>query len=284
MTIQVNPVRRNLKFSLPKDQITTWNKGHLHISHFFNALSVFFPVGERFFINSIRNYRNQVEGDQLKEDIGAFIAQEAFHGREHEEYNAALTKAGIPADRMERRVYNLLEFVKRWIPKSLQLGTTVALEHLTAVLGDMLLREPAQLEDAEPHYAALWRWHALEETEHKAVAFDVFSQVVGTGIKAYFIRTSAFIIANIIFWTLFTGYYFKMVKVSGGARDLKGWKESFVFWWVKPGGLRKVLPAWFDFFRPGFHPWMHDNRHLLDQMDEVTEQVDYLNAQSEKAA
>ena len=32
---------------------------------------------------------------------------------------------------------------------------------------------------ADPAMAKLWRWHALEETEHKAVAFDVFQQVSG---------------------------------------------------------------------------------------------------------
>jgi predicted metal-dependent hydrolase len=245
---------------------------------------VFFPVGERFFIHSLRNYKDEIQDDHLKQQITAFIGQEAFHGREHEEYNKALVEAGIPAERMEHSVARLLKGVRLRMPRAYQLGTTVALEHLTAVLGDMLLREPKLLQDCEPHFKALWRWHALEETEHKAVAFDVFSQVVGTGPRAYFIRTSAFVIANVIFWFKFTRYYYQMVKASGGHRDIKGWLTSLRFWLISPGGMRRIIPAWLDFFLPGFHPWKHDNRHLLAQLDEIAEQVDYLNAQAESAA
>lgn len=45
MTIQVDPVRRNLKFGLPAGKALSWNPGGLHISQFYNTLSIFFPAG-----------------------------------------------------------------------------------------------------------------------------------------------------------------------------------------------------------------------------------------------
>lgn len=272
MTIHVDPVRRNLKFHLPVNKVTRWNNNDLHLTQFFNTLSVFFPVGERFFIHSLRNYREQITDERLKAQISAFIGQEAFHGREHEEYNHALTAAGIPADRMEALVTDLLEQVKR-LPKPLQLAATLSLEHLTALLGDILLREPKLLEGAEPHFKALWQWHALEETEHKAVAFDAYRHVMGDGPRAYAIRIFAFLLANTIFWSLFYPFYVRSLAASGGLWNLRGWVSILNYQFGWPGALRRLVPGWLDFFRPDFHPWMHDNRALLSRLDELAQEA-----------
>lgn len=276
MSIKVNPVRRNLRFKLPRDRATGWNAGGYHVTQFFNTLSIFFPVGERFFIQSLRNYRQIVDEPGLKEEVAAFIGQEAFHGREHEEYNQALLAAGLPVDRMERLVTDLLEQVKR-LPRPLQLAATVSLEHLTAIMGDLLLRDPRILAGAEPHFQALWRWHALEETEHKAVSFEVYRKAMGTGPAAYLVRIFAFLLANGIFWSLFYGFYYRMVKAAGQHRNLRGWYRSFRFQWLNPGALRRLIPLWLDFFRPGFHPWDQDNRPLLSMADDIVAAVEGFN-------
>ena len=113
MTIQVDPVRRNLKFGLPAGKALSWNPGGLHISQFYNTLSIFFPAGERFFIQSVRNYRQEITDAHLKEQVSAFIGQEGFHTREHEEYNEALVAAGMPIEAMDAVVVRLLELVKK---------------------------------------------------------------------------------------------------------------------------------------------------------------------------
>ena len=147
------------------------------------------------------------------------------------------------------------------------------MEHLTAVLGDMLLRNEFLLEDAEPHYAAIWNWHAIEETEHKAVCFDAYEQVVGKDAAAYGLRVFAFVLANLIFWSLFLPFYTRMVSKRGGVLNLRGWLKVANLLVGKPGIMRRMLPDWLDFFRPGFHPWMHDNRHFLDKADALMAQV-----------
>jgi predicted metal-dependent hydrolase len=268
----IDPVRRNLKFGLPKAKALSWNPSGLHVTQFYNSLSVFFPVGERFFIDSVRHFQADISDARLKEQISAFIGQEAFHGREHEEYNEALAAAGFPMERMEKLVTLVLDTVKKLPPKA-QLSVTVALEHLTAILGDTLLRDPALLEGCDPHFAAIWRWHAMEETEHKAVCFDAYEHVMGRGVAAYGLRVFAFVMANLIFWSLFYPFYARMVQKGGGLFSLKGWYQAFQFQFGKPGVLRRVLPEWLDFFLPNFHPWMHDNRHYLDQIEGLLQDV-----------
>ncbi|MCP5163131.1 MAG: metal-dependent hydrolase [Hahellaceae bacterium] len=273
MTAAIQPVRRNLKFHLPRNKVGSWNPVGAHWTHFYNTLSLFFPVGERFFIQSIRNYRDQITDPKLQEAVRAFIAQEAFHGREHDEYNEALAAAGFPVRRFEAQVTALLNWVQQIAPNSVQLAATTALEHLTALMGDIILRDPQFLDNADEHFAALWRWHAMEETEHKGVAYDVYEAMMGTGPRAYVERTAVLIVATTVFWALFYPYYFQMVKHEGVHLDLRGWWTSFRYQWLNPGALRRLVPAWLDYFKPGFHPWDHDNRAFLEMAPEIEAKV-----------
>jgi predicted metal-dependent hydrolase len=265
------PIRRDLKFRLPPERIRDWNAGGHHLSQFFNTLSIFFPSGERFFIESVRNYRERITDPQLQKAVTAFIGQEAMHGREHIEYNDVLVASGAPADAMEKLVISLLGFAKKVLPKADQLAVTIALEHFTAILADILLREPKLLEGAEPRFAALWRWHALEETEHKAVAYDVYEAVVGKGSGAYVRRCIALAALTVIFWSLVIPFHLIIMARDGGLFNLKGWWALIRYQWIKPGALRRIIPAYFDYYKPGFHPWQHDNRRFLAEIDRIAD-------------
>jgi len=265
------PIRRDLKFKLPGERMRDWNAAGPHVSHFFNTLSIFFPCGERFFIDSVRYYRERITDQELQQAVTAFIGQEAMHGREHVEYNEALTASGMPADKMERLVIRLLNVARKVLPHADQLAITIALEHFTAILADILLREPILLDGAEPRFAALWRWHALEETEHKAVAYDVYQTVIGKGTGAYVRRCVALISLTVIFWSLVIPFHLIIMAKDGGLFSLKGWWTLFRFHWLKPGALRRIIPAYFDYYRPGFHPWQHDNRRFLADLDAIAD-------------
>ncbi|WP_373083070.1 metal-dependent hydrolase [Zhongshania sp.] len=274
----VQPVRRNLEFHLPKERIGDWHSGGAHITHFFNALSIFFPDGERFFIDSVRHYRGRIQDPALKESVRGFIGQEAMHGREHEEYNQALIDKGLPADRYGRIVVRLLGFFTRFTPKISQLAGTIALEHLTAILANMVLSEPRILQNAEPRFAALWKWHALEETEHKAVAYDVYQEVIGGGLIGYIRRCSALLMATLIFWILVIPFHIGLVRKEGQALNVRGWLSVSNFLWGSPGVLRRTIPDWLDYFKPGFHPWDHNNKHFLNDLDALVSEVDAYGA------
>lgn len=269
MKQSVMPTRRDMKFTLDPSKITSWHGHSMHIAQFLNSMSLFFPVGERFFIHSVRLYRDQITDPELQKAVTAFIGQEAMHGREHEEYNEHMHSHGLPVKWMEKQVWRLLEGVKKTAPNSLQLAATVALEHLTAIMGDMLLRDDRILEGADPKYAALWRWHALEETEHKAVAFDVYKEVMKNNpAYGYALRSFALVLATSIFFAMLYPYWIEMVRREKGLFKIRGWLSAINFQWGTPGGLRQVVPQWLEWFKPGFHPWDHDNSHYLENIDE----------------
>ncbi len=269
----IMPVRRNLEFHLPKERISDWHREGVHVSHFYNCMSVFFPDGERFFIDSVRHYRDRIEDPELKEQVRGFIGQEAMHGREHEEYNEAMEAKGLPIKNTERRVLALLNWFRRNSPKSMQLAGTVALEHLTAIMADRVLADPRLMAGAEPRFAAIWRWHALEETEHKAVAFDVYQATVGRGLRGYLNRCVALVLSTLIFFAMLIPFHINVVRRDGQLFNLVGWLRVMNELWGGPGLLRKNLLAWFDWFRPGFHPWDHDNRKYLEQVDDLVSDV-----------
>lgn len=274
MKMHIMPVRRNLKFHVPDDTVLNWHDKGPGISQFFNTLSLFFPEGERFFINSVRKYRDQIDDPELQEAVRNFIGQEAMHGREHEDYNQKMVAAGLPVDKQEAIVTRLLSLISRFLPNAMQLSATVALEHLTAILADVLLREPELIDGSDPQYQKLWHWHALEETEHKAVAFDVFITAFGRGFKSWLLRASGLVLATVIFFSLFYPFYVINMYKTGKLFSLKDWWMSFKFQWLKPGGLRRVIIPWLDWFKPGFHPWDHDNREFLAEMDGLIGDVD----------
>lgn len=276
--MSILPIRRDVRFNLAADRISDWHpKGHV-TTQFINALSVFFPVGERFFIQAVRHYRDQVSDPELQKAMTAFIGQEAMHGREHEEYNDLMEQAGLPAVALENRVKALLDRIKANAPHSTQLAITIALEHYTALLADWVLSVDSVTRGASPGYQALWRWHALEETEHKAVAYDVWNVVMKDKPRAYIERTAVQLIATSLFMALVSVYTVRMVRADPKARGFKQWRALAGFLVGRDGFLRRSFLPWLDYFKPGFHPWQHDNKHFLAEIDAFVSEQNRLKA------
>ena len=284
MSTSVMPQRRDLAFSLPADRINDWNGGSVHFSQFMNTLSIFFPEGERMFIDAVRAYRDRITEPELKAAVTAFIGQEAMHGREHDEYNEALYAAVPQARDMERTVSRLLDSLKKRTPTAWRLSATIALEHYTAIMADGLLKDPRILENAQPQFARIWNWHALEETEHKAVAFDVWDRVMGRGPQAYALRAFGMLAATAIFWPLVANFYLRILRAEGKLTDVKGWRTLFRFTFGEVGHLRKLVLPWAEYFRPGFHPWDQDNSHYLEQIEALVAEVEKPRTRATAAA
>jgi hypothetical protein len=150
-------------------------------SHLTAALSSVFPDGEDYFVRSVRHFRDQITDPALKRQVAGFIGQESVHGREHRVFNDRLAELGYPTKAYERITKVGLKFRERVAPAKANLAATAALEHFTATLAELVLRE-AEVRRLLGHEAArdLFVWHALEESEHKAVAFDVYKAVGGS--------------------------------------------------------------------------------------------------------
>jgi uncharacterized protein len=227
-TTQKTPtiVRRDVRFDFGARDMGAWHPEGRHVTHFFNALSTFFPEGEVFFIDSVLHYRDQIAAPKLAVDVKGFTGQEGMHSREHRRYNRALAASGLPVQRLEERLKGFLDFLRRRLTPEEMLAVTIALEHYTAIMANTPLSDPRVLEGADPALAAIWRWHAIEETEHKAVAYDVYSAVMGTGMRAYLTRVYTMIGATLIFWSLVFRYHFALVRADGVATCAAGGASS----------------------------------------------------------
>jgi hypothetical protein len=154
--------------------------GDLISGHVIMALSSVFPDGEDYFVRSVRHYRDQVTDPALKRQVAGFIGQEAVHGREHRVFNDRLAELGYPTKQYESFTRVALRFRERILPPISNLAATAALEHFTATLAELVLTSD-EIRDLMGADAVrdLFVWHALEESEHKAVAFDVYKAVGG---------------------------------------------------------------------------------------------------------
>ncbi|WP_420211663.1 metal-dependent hydrolase [Burkholderia aenigmatica] len=247
--------RRNLHFCFAEHIPRYWYRDKRRVTRFFDAFSIMFPLGEKFFVDSVRQYRDVLPADgMLAAQADAFLYQEAAHIREHRAYNRRLVRQGMPVDALEALMRRRQQQCRRVAPPLLQLTFTACLEHYTAILADLLLRDPAILDGVAPSMAAIWRWHAIEETEHKAVAFDVFRACGGGAIKRYFMRTAAMLGVTACF-IVDLGYF--IVRLARADRDAGNWRSwAQLGWWLfgAPGIVTRVLPAWLAWFSPRFHP------------------------------
>ena len=263
-TANLDIVKRDIRFDLEETDIRRWHPQGLHVSQFFNALSLFFPEGEAFFIDAVLHFRDRIKDPKLAEQVKGFLGQEAMHSREHRRYNRALVDAGLPAKDLEDWLIRRLNFVRSWATPEEQLAVTIALEHFTAIMAHEVLSDPRILEGADPKMAAIWRWHAIEETEHKAVAYDVYRDVVGEDGLAYWRRARVMVMTTVTFWAFVFLYHLRLVRSDKAATDVGGWWKLVKWMWITPGNFRNLVRPWLDYFRGDFHPWQHDNHEYVE--------------------
>ena len=239
-----------------------WANGDPIGTAFWNAFSATFPDGERFFMDSVRHFRDHVS-PSLREQIKGFLAQEAIHSREHVTFNRLVSEDGYDVAAIEVRNKEELDEARTEHPIG-QLAITMGLEHFTAILAHALLSDPRHLEGAPEAVQDLWRWHAMEEVEHKAVAFDTYMEVMKdvSPFKRWWIRSFVMLRTT---WDMavFQGWAMgRLLEQDGINLSRSKWRMAR-FLLKEPGIIRSIAWAYLQYFRPGFHPWAIDDRHLL---------------------
>jgi len=237
-----------------------WNNHDAYRSQLLNALSFMFPVGEQYFIDTVRHFSQQVQAQgntELSKEIKLFAGQEATHRHLHQQYNDFLLSKGY-TPWVENALKRVMHLTRGFDPKT-KLAVTVAYEHFTAILGDGLLRHASWTEGMEPTMRKIWMWHAAEESEHKAVAIDTYRAVGG----GYLRRIALFSIISIEFLVYAAVQSSMMLAQDDQLFKLKTWGSALRFWWGKDGIVWHTIPHWLAYFKPSFHPWQHDNRDLL---------------------
>ncbi|RSN82876.1 metal-dependent hydrolase [Acinetobacter baumannii] len=214
-------VRRNVELPFNKNEkFSFYYEDNAAVASLFVVLSAMFLPGEMFFIDSIRNVRDKIDDEELQEDIRNFIAQEAFHSREHKSLNKNIEIEYPEVHQIESKTKARLDELRK-LSKIDQLAATVVMEHFTATLARLLLTDPLIKQKTTQEKRNLWEWHALEELEHKSVAFDVLSAIGGNTVRN---RRKALIrvvrmIAPITFESWF--YILKRKDIHFSLRDLK---------------------------------------------------------------
>ncbi len=257
---------RDLRFLRKAKPARWWLNGDPVATAWFNALSGTFPRGEAFFIEAVKAHREGAPR-QLAEQIRSFIVQEVNHSREHLALNRIAESVGYDMAKIDRHVEEMLGQLKGR-PAILDLATTMALEHYTAMIAHEFLAHPEHFAGADPEVAALWRWHAIEEIEHKAVAYDTYRHATRNWSRWQRWRVKSLIM--LIVTKNFLAHRIRdtldlMAQdgITGGAAR----RRLFAFLLWKPGVLRRIFPAWLAYFMPGFHPWNTDDRVLIAQAE-----------------
>jgi predicted metal-dependent hydrolase len=263
---------RDRRFGREAAQVRLWHGGRVESTAIYNALSTTFPKGEAFFVESVRMFRDGAPA-KLAEEIKAFTTQEAIHSREHDAFNKRAVTAGYDLSKLEAQIEKRLA-VTRGKPPIVSLAATMALEHFTAILAHQLLADPKHLAGAEREAADLWRWHAVEEIEHKGVAYDTWLHATRgwPRFKRWKVKAKVMLFITRNFLVDRTAGALELMRQDGVA-GLDAWRRLLWYLWVRPGMFRKIGGAWLRYFLPGFHPWDEDDRHLLRAYDVASKGV-----------
>ena len=248
-------VRSNLDFKLA-DVPRYWFAGDPFLTRMFDALSLTFPDGERYFIQSVRLFRDQIQDPDLKQRVADFIRQEAQHGIAHDKMNQVMKDQGMPVDQFIQRLNKVFKFELKYRSPQYNIAMTAAAEHLTALMAETFYGEKDTLQDAHPYIRALFAWHAIEEMEHRDVAFDVMQQV---GNVPEVTRKMALVLTTGLMFG-FTLYRANvMLRCDGFNRTqrLKMNVRGLQWLFGKQGKLRKMQSQYRDWFKPDFHPSQH---------------------------
>ena len=223
-----------------------------------------------FFIEAVKAHR-PTEGDgadpKLTAEIRAFVKQEINHTREHIAFNRLAEDHGYDIQAIDKRVEELLALTKGR-PAIANLAVTMALEHFTAMIAAEFLANPKHFEISDLEVAAMWRWHAVEEIEHKGVAFDTWNHATRdwSAWRRWRVRNLVMLIVTARFLKNRWIDTLMLLEQDG----ITGWKARwglFKYLAVTPGIIRRLALPWLSYFKPGFHPWDHDDRALIGKYD-----------------
>ncbi len=247
--------RERLDFGLDGDIPKYWFGGDAFKTRFFDAMSLIFPPGEKFFMTTVRDFRDRVTDPKLLQDIKDFNRQEAQHSMVHNQYNDRLRAQGMPVERLTNWLDKLLfETYRTRYSREYTLGITGALEHFTSISAHPMFDERDVMREAHPNVRAMYAWHAIEEVEHKGVAYDVMMDYAKV---SYFTRIASMLHATAMFPYVIFFFLNSMLKADG----FTAWQRvklnaRGLYWLFKPSGFAAPLyKHYFPYYKPGFHPW-----------------------------
>ncbi|MFE3023745.1 metal-dependent hydrolase [Nocardia tengchongensis] len=261
---QTYPRARRIKFRFDRASNDKYFvENDMVYSHFVAGMSGGFPAGEESFIRSVRRVAERVTDPVLKKRVTGFVGQEAMHGLEHRRLNEKLVELGYPIAWLDSEAAKeRMLWIEERVPPEVHLAMTAAAEHYTAVLAQRVLAsDEIQAIPGDPEVWNLLNWHALEELEHKSVAFDVFRAVGGTE------RTRIGVMLAMYSLTLPLTYLSLALAVGrdpvARRQPVRVAREAYRLF-TGPV-FRGLMPELGKYLRPGFHPDDIDTAALLSR-------------------
>jgi len=237
-----------------------WCANDPAMTHYFTGLSTLFPEGESYFVRSVRALREHAKlNEALDREISAFIGQEAMHSKEHHAFHISAQQHGMNPESLEKATGIVLKGLEKVFSKKWNLLVTVGLEHYTAVLVVSMM-ETVNEYMTDKTIRDLWLWHSVEETEHKAVAFDLYEYLYGNGLNAYLPRVTIFTLSLILITGLSTIYQIVLMKRDKQLSNLKTWQNFFNF---AAKQYKTFIPKFFEYYRYDFHPNQTNEKDLV---------------------
>ena len=276
VTYQVDPVvRTKLNFKL-EEVPRFWFGGDPFRTRLFDALSLTFPDGERYFIESVRLFRDKITDPDLKQRVADFIRQEAQHGLAHDKMNQVMKDQGMPVEQFIHFLTRLFKSELKNRSPQYNIAMTAAAEHLTALMAETFYSKKETLKDAHPYVRALLAWHSIEEMEHRDVAFDVMKQV---GEVPESTRKFALAFTTVMMFN-FTLYRANVMLEHDGFTRLERFKmvAKGLPWFVGKKGIFSAMRSqYLDWFKKDFHPSQHPVIHQyqtwIDTMAETNDPI-----------
>ena len=248
-------VRSNLDFKLSEIP-RYWFGGDPFLTRMFDALSLTFPDGERYFIQSVRLFRDQIKDPDLQKRVADFIRQEAQHGIAHDKMNNLMREQGMPVDQFIQRLNYMMNYDLKNRSPEYNIAVTAAAEHLTALMAETFYGQKDTLRNTHPFVRAMFAWHAIEEMEHRDVAFDVMKDVAKT---PEWLRQYTLLITTLLMFG-FTIYRANVMLKHDGFSPLQRLQmniRGLPWFFGKKGTLTRMGKQYRDWFKKDFHPSQH---------------------------
>ena len=231
-----------------------WLAGNAVGTAIANGVNMLFPHGERFFVRSVKHFLGEIDDPELRAQIKGFFGQEGRHAHAHDEFNAVLRAHGFAIDGFLARYAAISSWIEQRVPAKLNLAGTAAAEHFTAILAEGAFSNGI-LDALDPRMQQLLAWHAAEEIEHKAVAYDVLQQID----PSYALRIAGLAYATLMlagFWAWATAMLLRQEKL--GARGIV--REL--------GRMRRQDPVIRRVFTAGIRQYLRREFHPRDNADD----------------
>lgn len=250
----------NLKLDWTQELPLYWFDNSPFKTHFMNSLSTRFFYGEKFFIDTMHKFKNEIVDENLNESVVEFIKQEAIHRVIHKQFDDWLIFKGYDINELTHLSTKQIDNLQRKLSNQDMLMITLCLEHLTTIFAEFFLKNPELFDQMHPHFHKLWKWHAIEEVEHKAVAHELLMSVKNKFLPR---RTYSIIVTSSIFTKILIGTLV-LLKHDNQLWKWKTFKDAWSFLFgLKYGFITKNIFPYLRIMRFDFSPHNIDHTALL---------------------